>query len=130
MLARAGLWAPGGRFAMMLFDPHGEYLEGGVGRKGLVDHPWAQQRLRVYSPSPQAGQANLLRLSLAELTPDDLKTSWKFSSAPGEALETALAELGDQGVWLTRLAEDSPEDLKDAELGRHALATIQALARR
>jgi DNA helicase HerA-like ATPase len=33
-------------------------------------------------------------------------------------------------VWLTRLAEDDPEDLKDAELGRHALATIQVLSRR
>jgi hypothetical protein len=31
-------------------------------------------------------------------------------------------------VWLTRLAEDDPEDLKDAELGRHALATIQVLS--
>ncbi len=33
-------------------------------------------------------------------------------------------------MWLTRLAEDDPEDLKDAELGRHALATIQVLSRR
>jgi DNA helicase HerA-like ATPase len=124
------LLAAHGRYAMLLFDPHGEYLEGGVGRKGLVDHPWANERLRVYSPSPQAGQGNLLRLSLAELTPDDLKTSWKFSTAQGEALETAYAELGDKGTWLTRLAEESPEVLKDAELGRHALATIQVLSRR
>ena len=124
------LLAARGRYAMLLFDPHGEYLEGGVGRKGLADHPWASERLRVYSPNPQAGQANLLRLSLAELTPDDLKTSWKFSSAQGEALETASAELGDKGVWLTRLAEESPEALKEGELYRHALATIQVLSRR
>jgi uncharacterized protein len=124
------LLAASGRYAMLLFDPHGEYLEGGVGRKGLADHPWANERLRVYSPSPQAGQANLLRLSLAELTPDDLKTSWKFSSAQGEALETAYAELGDKGVWLTRLAEESPEALKEGELYKHALATIQVLSRR
>jgi DNA helicase HerA-like ATPase len=119
-----------GRYAMLLFDPHGEYLEGGVGRKGLVDHPWAQQRLRVYSPTPQAGQANLLRLSLAELTPDDLKTSWKFSTAQGEALETAYVELGDKGVWLTRLATDSPEALKEGQLYKHAQSTIQVLSRR
>jgi uncharacterized protein len=124
------LLAAGGRYAMLLFDPHGEYLEGGVGRKGLLDHPWAGQRLRVYSPNPQAGQANLLRLSLAELTPDDLKTSWKFSSAQGEALETAYVELGDKGVWLTRLAEENPEALKEGELYKHALATIQVLSRR
>ncbi|HEV3397679.1 MAG TPA: ATP-binding protein, partial [Actinomycetes bacterium] len=124
------LLAAHGKYAMLLFDPHGEYLEGGVGRKGLADHPWANERLRVYSPNPQAGQANLLRLSLAELTPDDLKTAWKFSSAQGEALETAYVELGDKGVWLTRLAEENPEALKEGELYKHALATIQVLSRR
>ena len=47
-----------------------------------------------------------------------------------EALESAYALLGDKGMWLTRLAEEDPEVLKDAELGRHALATIQVLSRR
>src|SRR6266536_1254153 len=92
------LLAAGGRYAMLLFDPHGEYLEGGgPPRRGLAHHPWAGQRLRVYSPSPRAGQAGLL---------------------------------GDKGTWIRRLAEEEPEDLKDAELGRHALATIQVLSRR
>ena len=45
---------------------------------------------------------------------------------PGERLCPARR----QGVWLTRLAEEDPEVLKDAELGRHALATIQVLSRR
>jgi len=103
---------------------------GAAGRRGLAHHPWAAQRLRVYSPSPRAGQASLLRLSLAELTVDDLRTAWKFTGPQSEALESAYALLGDKGVWLTRLAEDDPEDLKDAELGRHALATIQVLSRR
>src|SRR6266540_2295110 len=60
------LLTAGGRYAMLLFDPHGEYLEGGgPPRKGLAHHPWAASgRLRVYSPSPKPGQANLLRLSL------------------------------------------------------------------
>ena len=125
------LLAASGRYAMLLFDPHGEYLEGGAaGRRGLAHHPWAQQRLRVYSPSPRAGQASLLRLSLAELTVDDLRTAWKFTGPQSEALESAYALLGDKGVWLTRLAEEDPEVLKDAELGRHALATIQVLSRR
>jgi len=125
------LLAAHGKYAMLLFDPHGEYLEGGAaGRRGLAHHPWAQQRLRVYSPSPRAGQASLLRLSLAELTVDDLRTAWKFTGPQSEALESAYALLGDKGVWLTRLAEEDPEVLKDAELGRHALATIQVLSRR
>jgi DNA helicase HerA-like ATPase len=125
------LLAAHGRYAMLLFDPHGEYLEGGgPGRRGLAHHPWAGERLRVYSPSARAGQASLLRLSLAELSPDDLKTAWRFSGPQGEALESAYALLGDKGTWLTRLAEEDPEVLKDAELGRHALATIQVLSRR
>ncbi|HEX9342429.1 MAG TPA: ATP-binding protein [Actinomycetota bacterium] len=123
--------AAAGRYALLLFDPHGEYLSGGgPGRRGLAHHPWAQQRLRVYSPNPKAGEASLLRLSLAELSVDDLRTAWKFSGPQSEALESARALLGDKGIWLQRLAEEEPEDLKDAELGRHALATIQVLCRR
>jgi DNA helicase HerA-like ATPase len=126
------LLAAGGRYAMLLFDPHGEYLEGGgPPRKGLAHHPWAATgRLRVYSPNPKPGQANLLRLSLAELSVDDLRTAWKFTGPQSEALDSAAALLGDKGTWLKRLAEEEPEDLKDAELGRHALATIQVLSRR
>src|SRR6266542_6019145 len=125
------LLAAGGRYAMLLFDPHGEYLEGGgPPRRGLVHHPWAGQRLRVYSPSPRAGQASLLRLSLAELSVDDLRTAWKFTGPQSEALDSAAALLGDKGTWIRRLAEEEPEDLKDAELGRHALATLQVLSRR
>src|SRR6266545_1012929 len=120
-----------GRYALLLFDPHGEYLHGGEApRKGLAHHPWAAERLRVYSPSAKAGQASLLRLSLAELTVDDLRTAWKFTGPQSEALESAYALLGEAGTWLKRLAEEEPEDLKDAELGRHALATIQVLCRR
>ena len=58
--------------------------------------PWATQRLRVYSPSPQAGQASLLRLSLAELTVDDLRTAWKFTGPQSEPW-SAYALLGDKG---------------------------------
>ena len=97
--------ASGGRYAMLLFDPHGEYLAGSPGRRGLLHHPWAEQRLRVYSPNPRSGQGNLLRLSLAELSVDDLRTAWKFTGPQSEALESAYALLGDKGVWLTRLAE-------------------------
>ena len=101
--------APGGRgrYAMLLFDPHGEYLEAAAGRRGLAHHPWAPQRLRVYSPSPRAGQASLLRLSLAELTVDDLRTAWKFtgpSPRPWRAPTPCSATRG----WLTRLAEEDP----------------------
>lgn len=122
--------ASAGRYSMLVFDPHGEYLAGSSGRRGLVHHPWAEQRLRVYSPNPRAGQGNLLRLSLAELSVDDLRTAWKFTGPQSEALETAAGVLGEKGEWLRRLAEDDPELLKEEELGRYALATIQVLCRR
>src|SRR6266542_3346493 len=69
------LLAAGGRYAMLVFDPHGEYLEGGgPPNRGLAHHPWAEQRLRVYSPSPRAGQASLLRLSLMTEDPSQSLT--------------------------------------------------------
>lgn len=131
LLVLAGqILASAGRYSMLIFDPHGEYLSGSSGRRGLIHHPWAEQRLRVYSPNPRAGQGNLLRLSLAELSVDDLRTAWKFTVPQSEALETAAGVLGDKGEWLKRLAEDDPELLKEEELGRYALATIQVLCRR
>src|ERR671930_32068 len=106
------LLAARGRYAMLLFDPHGEYLEGGeAGRRGLAHHPWAAERLRVYSPNARAGQASLLRLSLAELTADDLKTAWKFTGAQSEALESAAALLGDKGVCLPLMTDDPSQSL-------------------
>jgi DNA helicase HerA-like ATPase len=127
------LLASAGRYAMLLFDPHGEYLSGGgAGRRGLIHHPWAEQRLRVYSPNPRPGQANQLKLSLAELSVDDLRTAWKFTTPQSEALETAASTLGDKGEWLARLGDPDadPQVFKEEELGRFALATIQVLCRR
>ena len=116
---------------MLLFDPHGEYLEGGAAAGGAwpTTHgpPSGCGSTR---PTPGPARPALLRPSLAELTADDLRTAWKFSGPQSEALESAYALLGDKGVWLTRLAEEDPEVLKDAELGRYALATIQVLSRR
>jgi len=78
----------------------------------------------------EAAERLLRERPFRELTVDDLRTAWKFTGPQSEALESAYALLGDKGVWLTRLAEEDPEVLKDAELGRHALATIQVLSRR
>ncbi|MGH2654998.1 MAG: helicase HerA domain-containing protein, partial [Actinomycetota bacterium] len=65
-----------GRYAVLLFDPHGEYLDGGGGtRRGLRDHPWAAERLKVYATRPGLGaQATALRLTLGEITLGDLQT--------------------------------------------------------
>src|SRR3990170_2445806 len=77
-----------GRYACLLFDPHGEYLEGGGGiRRGLRDHPWAADRLKVYATRPGMGAgATALRLTLGEITLGDLQTAYDWSSAQVDAI--------------------------------------------
>src|ERR671931_767938 len=88
-----------GRYAIMLFDPHGEYLEGGSGvRKGLRDHPWAADRLKVYATRSAGAGATALRLSLGELTLGDLQTAYEWSSAQQDAIWRLLRFLGED--WL------------------------------
>src|SRR3990172_9449164 len=56
-----------GRYACLLFDPHGEYLEGGSGiRRGLRDHPWAADRLKVYATRAAGAAATSPPLSLPQ----------------------------------------------------------------
>src|ERR687891_2409488 len=71
-----------GRYACLLFDPHGEYLEGGSGvRRGLRHHPWAADRLRVYATRATGARATALLLALSELTLGDLQTAYEWSHA-------------------------------------------------
>src|SRR5919204_117452 len=66
-----------GRYAVLLFDPHGEYHEGGVGtRRGLRDHPWAVDRLKVYATRAAGAGATSLRLSLSARIVDELSNGY------------------------------------------------------
>ncbi|HYH27161.1 MAG TPA: ATP-binding protein [Actinomycetota bacterium] len=119
-----------GRYASLLFDPHGEYLAGGGGvRRGLRDHPWAADRLKVYTTRPGFGaSATQLVLSLAELTLDDLSTAYEWSRAQEEAiyrLERLYKE-----EWLPVIA-DPAQDLQElAEQVGATPATLQVVQRR
>jgi DNA helicase HerA-like ATPase len=119
-----------GRYACLLFDPHGEYHEGGGGiRRGLRDHPWAGDRLRVYATRRGSGAGyTALQLSLAELTMGDLQTAYEWSRAQEEAiyrLERLYRE-----DWLPTVADEAqdPQDL--AEQVGAAPATLQVVQRR
>jgi uncharacterized protein len=124
------LLASQGRYAMLLFDPHGEYLDGGGGvRRGLRDHPWAGERLRVYATREgAAGGYTALRLSLSELTLGDLQTAYEWSHAQEDAIwrlqrlfkEDWIAEAADEGV--------DPQEL--AEQVGAAASTMQVIQRR
>jgi len=120
----------GGRYGLLIVDPHGEY------RTELARHPWAERRLRTYS-SVRALGASALRVSLGELTIDDLRTATGDTS---RAQEEALFELerfysgeGHQGLsWLRPFTQlDDLVGFRDVELGKRvALSTLQVLQRR
>ena len=119
-----------GRYAFLLFDPHGEYLDGGGGvRRGLKDHPWAGDRLRVYATRPgAAADHTALRLALAELTTGDLQTAYDWSGPQLDAIYR-LQRLYRED-WLPTAA-DEVEDVDElADKVGAAPATLQVIRRR
>jgi uncharacterized protein len=119
-----------GRYAFLLFDPHGEYLDGGGGvRRGLKDHPWAADRLRVYATRPgAAADHTALRLALGELTTGDLQTAYDWSGPQLDAIYR-LQRLYRED-WLPTVA-DEVEDVDElADRVGAAPATIQVIRRR
>jgi DNA helicase HerA-like ATPase len=120
-----------GRYGILVFDPHGEYLDGGGGlRRGLRDHPWADDRLRVYSTRTGAGAgATALRLTLGEITLGDLQTAYDWSPAQLDAIYQLQRLYGDE--WLLAVADEAadPVDLSE-QLRGAATRTIQVIQRR
>jgi DNA helicase HerA-like ATPase len=120
-----------GRFALLLFDPHGEYLDGGGGtRRGLRDHPWAADRLKVYATRPGLGAAaTALRITLGEITLGDLQTAYDWSPAQLDAIHQLQRLYRDE--WLLAVADDAADPVDLAEqLRGGATSTIQVIQRR
>jgi DNA helicase HerA-like ATPase len=122
----AGIMRANGRYGLLLVDPHGEY------RHALGRHPWAEESLRVYANRSLPGSASL-RLSLGELSVDDLRTAYEWSRPQEEALHELERHYGTSGLaWLAEFAR--VEDLagfRDVELSsRIALSTLQVVQRR
>ena len=120
-----------GLYACLLFDPHGEYLEGGSGlRKGLAHHPWAAERLKVYATRAAGAAATALRLSLAELTLGDLQTAYEWSHAQEDAVYRLVRYFGDD--WIVRVAEetDLPAFAQDLSVATSTLQVVQRRAQR
>jgi len=117
-----------GRYACLIFDPHGEYLEGGSGlRRGLAHHPWAGEALRVYATRATGASATALRLSLGELTLGDLQTAYEWSHAQEDAIYRLIRFFGDG--WIVRVGEE--EDVASlAEQLSVATSTLQVVQRR
>jgi uncharacterized protein len=71
-----------GRYGLLLVDPHGEY------RTSLARHPWAGERLRTYA-ARKLPNTSTLRISLAELTVDDLRTAYEKRRCSSSSASTA-----------------------------------------
>jgi DNA helicase HerA-like ATPase len=118
--------ATNGRYGLLIVDPHGEY------RPALSRHPWAATGLRTYAARSLAG-SRTLRVSLGELSVDDLRTAYEWSRPQEEALYELERHYGGDGLaWMAEFCRI--EDLagfREVELsGRVALNTLQVLHRR
>jgi DNA helicase HerA-like ATPase len=122
----AGVMQANGRYGLLIIDPHGEY------RSSLGRHPWAAQSLRVYANRSLPG-SSALRIGLAELSVDDLRTAYEWSRPQEEALYELERHYDREGLaWLADFARvDDLPGFRDVELSsRVALNTLQVVHRR
>ncbi len=122
----AGVMQANGRYSLLILDPHGEY------RGALARHPWAGVGLRTYA-ARSLPNTTALRISLAELGIDDLRTAYEWSRPQEEALFELERHYGTEGLaWLADFARlDDLPGFRDVELnGRIALSTLQVVHRR
>ncbi|MCU1460832.1 MAG: hypothetical protein JWO37_907 [Acidimicrobiales bacterium] len=121
-----GVMQAAGRYGLVVIDPHGEY------RKELPRHPWAADRLRTYA-ARNLPNTSRLRISLGELTVDDLRTAYDWSRPQEEALFELERFYGGDGLaWLLPFGQlDDLPTFRDVDLGsRVALNTLQVVHRR
>lgn len=128
----AGAILESGNVGLLIFDPHGEYYDGGgeAHLKGLIDHPLAGQNMCVYSSRKTVQMSNSLTISSAEIKPEDVNHIYEFSEAQQEALTAIYYRFGNE--WLTSLRTMSIEELSSqiTSQGGFAESTMGVLKRR
>jgi DNA helicase HerA-like ATPase len=128
----AGAVLENGSVGLLIFDPHGEYYDGGgeADLKGLIHHPKAAENLRIYSSRHLEKRYESLMISTSEITPQDLGHIYDFSEAQHEALTALYYRFGKN--WLVNLREREIEDLSNqiTSAGGFAESTLGVLKRR
>jgi DNA helicase HerA-like ATPase len=124
-----GVMEAQGRYGLLVVDPHGEY------RTSLAQHPWSSDRLRTYA-ARRLPNTSTLRVSLAELSVDDLRTAYEWTRPQEEALfelERFYGSSAGAGLaWLLPFSQlDDLAPFREIDLnGRVALNTLQVVHRR
>ncbi|WP_400260561.1 ATP-binding protein [Candidatus Methanomassiliicoccus intestinalis] len=119
-----------GDCGFLIFDPHGEYFDGGeLNKKGLKDSPY-KESFAVYSSrdlSANGASYSKLIISSTEIEISDLEAIYEFTEAQKECLQTAQYKYKEE--WLNKLdeleVERIVEDLKGYQSG-----TIGVIKRR
>jgi DNA helicase HerA-like ATPase len=111
MKVLAGAVLESSRYGMLILDPHGEYYDGGgdPACRGLVDHPLAQTRLRVYSSRNLKGPHNKLKISPREIDIKDFRHIYDFTQPQVEMLYAVRYLFGQN--WMERTAQAKMEEL-------------------
>jgi len=120
-------------YGLLIFDPHGEYYDGGKGgeRRGLIHHPLAAGRLHTYTKRKLHGQYHSLTFLADQIDIEDVAQIFSFSQAQREALWAVRIKYGT--AWLEKLftldIETLIEDLAAGSSSFHD-STLGVLQRR
>jgi DNA helicase HerA-like ATPase len=114
-------------YACLLFDPHGEYLEGAADPARPARPSWAADRLKVYATRAAGAAATSLRLSLGELTLGDLQTAYVWSHAQEDAIYRLVRFFREE--WIVRVGEEQDVAALAEDLSV-ATSTLQVIQRR
>lgn len=114
-----------GKYAMLIFDPHGEYYHGPEkGKKGL-EHLHSK-RLKVYTSREEKGIAKL-KISYREINTSDMASIYTPSEAQREALYAFSGKYGSE--WLTEISDRDVGELISIFPNIHE-GTLKVLKRR
>ncbi len=114
-----------GNYAMLIFDPHGEYYHGPEKDKKGLKH-LNSGRLKVYTSREEKGLAKL-KISYTEIYTSDMASIYSLSEAQREALYAFSGKYRDK--WLYEVHKKDLDDLADKFPNIHE-NTLRVLKRR
>ena len=93
------------KFGLLIVDPHGEYIKGKKGTKGLFDLDRYREGLTCYSTDPghlKDPEVSELTVAITEIRPADIAVLYDWTPAQREALE-AVSRIFYEDTWLDEI---------------------------